>query len=134
MEEGKTKNSKPVVEEKVMKTEKTSSTLDNYLEAKQSNLYSFFQTCINCGKGKQALNLLLHFEKSSQPQRQIHFKNVKFYNLFFRYLASMGDFKNVLLLKNLMKKHSILMNAESYAFIFECLARSDNTKKLGLYN
>ncbi|XP_043484599.1 DNA-directed RNA polymerase, mitochondrial [Leptopilina heterotoma] len=98
----------------------------NEIEDKSINLFAFFQTCLNCEKGTEALKIFLRLEENSNPQLQNAFKNVRFHNLFLKHFATNADFNNLVKIKGLMEKYSIRLTAESYAYIFECVAKLED--------
>lgn len=130
----KIKNNKRIMNEnnyseRKINTDGNESLLKNEIENKSVNLFAFFQTCLNCKKGKEALKIFLRLEENSNSQVQISFKNVRFHNLFLKHFASKGDFNNLMKIKDLMKKYSIQLTEESYASIFECVAKLEDPEK-----
>lgn len=120
------KISKPILSEE--------ESLEEAILTRQEHCISFFQTCINCGKLKQAFDTFIKYKKKTLPVHQHCFNNKRIHNLFLREFAHIGDIDNVILIRNLMMENSIEMTPESYASIFECVSRTENpSNQIGIY-
>ena len=101
-------------------------------EQQQQYLISYFDAYSKSGKLKEGLEILSLFRERGYWQLKNALEDVYLYNFFLKECAAKGHLENVKTLLRLMNQDSVKMTPESFAYIFECVARGkDPSKEIG---
>lgn len=98
-------------------------------------ILSYFDAYSKSGKLKEALETLFLFRERGYFYMKAVLRNVLLYNFFLKECAARADLKNVKTLTKFIIKDSVKMGPETFAYIFECVARTeDPSKEIGTFS
>ncbi|XP_058805084.1 DNA-directed RNA polymerase, mitochondrial isoform X3 [Phymastichus coffea] len=96
-------------------------------------LLGYISACVNSSNPEYALKALRSFaEKKRNKKKLLYINDVSLFNLFLEKLASKSDLKGILELLQFLREHNFKLNAQTYAYVYECIGRLDNDNQTKL--
>ncbi|XP_033208635.1 DNA-directed RNA polymerase, mitochondrial isoform X2 [Belonocnema kinseyi] len=92
-------------------------------------ILSYFDAYSKSGKLNEALETLFLFRERGYFYMKTIMRNILLYNFFLKECAARADLKNVKTLTKFIIKDSVKMVPETFAYIFECAARTEDPSK-----